>query len=137
MMKRILVLLAAIVFIVGCLALPAFAASASIVTAPALINAGEDVTVTVTLPTGLPKAISMGVVVTYNDDVFSVKSGPDASWFFDESDVNNQANGNWMATDFFNGDAIDGKSLSFTFTCTSATAGTYAFSIAFQLFLNE
>ena len=136
-MKKFLIMFMVVTLLMVCVAVPAaFAADtykATVAVSPDPVNKGEDVTVAVTMPDDLPKLAVMGIVISYDDDAFTVKSAPNANWMFGDSGRGNEAAGNYFATDFMNGDAIAGTTLNFVFTSKAdAKGGEYTFVVAFD-----
>ena len=133
-MKRIFSMFLAALLIFGTLVVTVHADdfAATVTVTPDTVQANEDVVVTVTMPTGLPKLVSTAFSVTFDpanltyvgvqnvgSDVFLVNNGV--------------LKGNSNANDIFEGDDYSGKTWIINFKSTeTAVAGDYTISVAFS-----
>ena len=128
-MKKILSVVLSLVLLLSC-ATPVFAGEAA--ADPETIKAGESVAISVTIPAGTPALVGAAIQIVYDSEAFVPGAGP-TGWFFEASEVEGQANGNWNAADPVAGEDISGNTYSFSFTSKEdATADEYEFVVKFD-----
>ena len=128
-MKKILSVVLSLVLLLSC-ATPVFAGEAA--ADPETIKAGESVAISVTIPAGTPALVGAAIQIVYDSEAFVPGAGP-TGWFFEASEVEGQANGNWNAADPVAGEDISGNTYSFSFTSKEdAAADEYEFVVKFD-----